>query len=438
MTANKARRARHTVLALVVTVVGLVCAGVLTVAGVRTLEDSKAGRVVGAETTQSQQLPKTSTALVGTVDEDGRLTSLVVMVLNADGLGGSIVSFAPSADSLSGNDKVLRPLGAVLAVEGPDEFRFAAEILTNLSFDVIELVDAQRFTQLITPLGDFPVRLPTGLHDASSGDAWPKGEIVMSAAEAARAVTAVDPSIADWYLEPGRTAVWQAIANRVGAGIGSEQAPPAGVPIASLDDFLRRLFAANVDHRSLTFQVIDDARVADQLPIELARAFGPVAVRAVVAHDRAEVLMVLAAIAPGRMGAPSSAPSFRIVSAFGEDDLAPLELTNADAIKRAIGPLLYLQGNIISVVNRADEAVPDVTVVEVADPSTIPAVTEIYSQLFGPIEVRPATSTIDGIDIVITLGRSYLEWLGSEPATDVAGSLDDETSDTSESTSAAG
>ncbi len=439
MTAIKARRTRNTWLAVVATCVAIVSAVVLSVAGVRTLADSKAGRRAGGQddAVTSQQLPSTPTALVGTVDDDGRLTSLVVLVLDVDGLGGSIVSLSPSADVTSGNADDLRPLNAVLAVDGPEAFRFAVEGLTGLSFDLIELVDEQRFVQLVTPLGDMPVILPTLLFDESSEEEWPQGEVAMSAPAAARAVTAVDPTVADWYLDPGRSAIWRAITDRVGAGIGSAPSGGGGValnPPRTLDDFVNRLFASNLDYRSMTFRALDDQRVADRLQPSLSDAFGVDTVDAVVVHDRAEMLMVVAAIAPGRVGAPSSAPTFRVVTGFGEADLAALGLNNADVTKRVIDGLLFIQVNVVSVSTEVEGTVPEVTQIEVADPTVISVVEKSYASLFGEIEVRSADVVIEGVDIVVTVGRSYLETLRSDLLNDVAGSQDDDSTATSDTT----
>ena len=86
---------------------------------------------------------------------------------------------------------------------------------------------------------------------------------------AARAVTAVDPEIDDWLFEPGRAAIWQAVADRVGAGIGSAApvASDADLPRpADLDSFLDRLFAGPVQYRALSIQPIDAERIAEELP----------------------------------------------------------------------------------------------------------------------------------------------------------------------------
>ena len=134
MTASRSRRRSSTIVALVVSVLALVAVGVFGVIGARTLADSTAGQLADGQklTTPLQRLPFTPTALIGVVDEDGRLTSVAVGVLEPDGVGGSLIVLAASADASSGNNTVLVPLDAELELNGPNAFREAAERLTGL------------------------------------------------------------------------------------------------------------------------------------------------------------------------------------------------------------------------------------------------------------------------------------------------------------------
>lgn len=427
MTAIRQRRTRSTVLSLVASVSALAAVAVLGIAGVRTLADSTVGRRAGGDSVAvaSQRLPFTATALVGVADDTGRLTSAVVMSLEPDGTGGGIVGLAAAADAGSGATDELAPLASVLAVDGATAFLEAAERLTGLSFDVVEVVDQRRFAQLITPLGDLTADFPTDLFDASSGETWEAGETALTGPAAARAITASDSSIADWFMEPGRAAVWQAVADRVGAGIGTAEpvASDVDLPVPStLDQFFDRLFAGPVSFRALSFVTIDEERIDEQLPSELAGAFGRDSVEAVVAHDRAELLMVLGAIAPSRLGAPLEAPSFRVVSAFADADLAELGLNRADVLKQAIDRLLFVKVNIVSVADLPDAEVPETTQIFVSDPEVIAGVEETYGDLFDGVEISVADVLIDGVDIEIRLGRSFLDGLRGDSGDDVAGS----------------
>lgn len=432
MSAIRSRRTRATWLALGASVLAVGLAAALSVVGVDTLADSRAGqRAAGqGDDLPTQRLPYTPTALVGTVDETGRLTTVVVLAIEPDGTGGSIVEIAASADANSGNAATLRPLNAVLQVHGPDVFRLDAEVLTGVSFDVVELVDQRRFAQIVAPLGDLPVNMPIALYDASSGERWEVGQTMMSSTVAARAVTAVDPAVEDWLFEPGRAAVWEAVAERVGAGIGS------AVPVASdadlprppdLDSFLDRLYAGAVQYRALSIRPIGPERIAEELPAELSVAFGAGAVDAVSVHDRAETLIVMGAVAPARVGAPLEAPSFRVVMGFTDAELEAVGVSGSDVLREAINRLLFSQVNVVSVAELPGSTVPEHSTFLVLDDATVEGVREEYEVAFGgDIDVQPATTAIDGIDIELTLGRDFLQEVGAQMASDVSGSTQDD------------
>ncbi len=435
MSAIRTRRRRGTWIALAASVVALIAAAMLTLVGVDTLADSRVGqRAEGqGDDLPTQRLPYTPTALVGTIDDTGRLTSAVVLAIEPDGTGGSIVQLAASADANSGNTGVLMPLNSVLAVDGPDAFRFQAEVLTGVAFDVVELVDERRFTQLISPLGDLPVNMPIALYDASSGEQWPVGESAMPGPVAARAVTAVDPEIEDWLFEPGRGSIWQAIADRVGAGIGSAASVASDNDLprpADLDSFLDRLFAGPVQHRALSIQPIGADRIAEQLPVELEGAFGPGAVDAVSVHDRAEMLIVMGAVAPARVGAPLESPSFRVVMGFTDAELEAAGLTGSDVLRNAVDKLLFSKVNVVSVAQLPGSTVPEHSTFLVVDEGTIDGVRDQYSGAFGDdIEVRAAESAIEGIDIELILGLDFLQEVAANATADVSGSTEDDSAD---------
>jgi hypothetical protein len=207
----------------------------------------------------------------------------------------------------------------------------------------------------------------------------------------------------DAVLEPARLAVWTALAERVGAGIGTALpvAPDVSVPTpADLDSFLNRLYAGPVAARGVLFE----PPAADANP----RAVD------VVVPDRAELLLVFGQIAPARVAAPNPSLTFRIETSFTAADLEDIDANSADVAYGAIRRLLFVQANVVSVVTRSGE-VPEITQAFVADRSRIDVVEDSYPLVFGELEVHPATERIAGVDVVVVLGRSYLEKYGAEP-----------------------
>jgi hypothetical protein len=410
VTASAARRRRNTIVGLVATVMAVVAALALAAVGAATLRDSRAGHNASADTLPELGLPVTPTALVGVVDDAGALTSLVVLVLAPNGAGGSIVVLPATGDSSLGLGDDRFPLDETFAAEGADAFAVAAEALAGISFDVIEVVDAERLADIVTPLGELTVDLPADVVDDAdpARPLFTAGPTTLTPDDVAAVLTARPPEPPGATLDPVRLATWTALAERVGAGIGSALpvAPDVAVPTPrGLDPFLDRLFAGPVAARG----VLTTAPEADANPRGVD----------VVVPDRAELLLVFGQIAPARVSAPNPSLTFRIETSFTEADLEGLEINAADVAYDAIARLLYVQANVVSVVTRSGE-VPDITQAFVAERSRTDIVADNYPLVFGELEVHPATERIAGIDVVVVLGRSYLEQYRSVAPTDIS------------------
>ncbi|HUF98512.1 MAG TPA: hypothetical protein VMM60_10320 [Ilumatobacter sp.] len=390
--------------------------GALAFAGWRTLSTSTAGKRVTVDqfVNANQRLPYTPTAVIGTANEDGRLTSVVVAVIEPDGTGGSLVELSASADTNLGLSDERRPLAATYEMEGPEAFLTGVTSLTTLAFDVVEIVDAGRFAELTAPLGELTVDVPVDVADEETGQNWAAGVARLAPAEAAALVTASSTQLDDWYYDSTRQAVWSAVADRVGAGIGTADpvASDDQLPlITDLDAFLDRLFAGPVEFRSLALQPYSPEVIHEQLPEDLWQAFGIPSIDSVVLHSRGEAALVFATVAPGRVGSPREGERFRVLWGFSEADLEELGINGADATIQAIRRLLFVGGNIISVARIDPSVVPDRTIVAVPQGDVLPTLEEGYVGLFGPVDLRAREIEISGIDVEITLGREFLDQL---------------------------
>jgi hypothetical protein len=397
VTTSARRRRISTLVALVLGVVAIALGALAASVGASAIANSRAGRDVGSRTSPEVAFPVTPTALFAVVDDAGRLTSAAAMVLAPTGVGGSIVPLPATADSSLdlGDDRF--PLAETYAVAGPEAFVAEAENLTAISFDVVEVVDAARLTQIIARLGNLEVDLPTDVIDDDADDFVAEaGRSTLTPSEAADVLTASTAFELDHRLEPARSEVWRAIAARVGAGIGSASAvgPDEVIPTpATPDAFLDRLFAGRVGARSLSFAVPPPER-------------NPRSVDTVVL-DRPEVILVFAQIAPARMAAPNESLTFRLEVGFTDEDLEPFGVNNADIARDVINLMLFGQANVTSV-STEPGSVPEISVADVADPLLLDGVEEGWGVLIGELDVRLAPTKIAGIDATIVLGESYL------------------------------
>jgi hypothetical protein len=403
MTTSAQRRRRSTVIAVAVTVVVLIVAGGITALGAATLANSRAGRNATADELPIVRLPATPTGLIGVLDDAGRLTAMAVAVVDPDGVGGSLVPIAPTADASLGLGDERLPVAETLALEGPEAFRSAVEALTALSFDVIELVDAPRLAALLAPVGPVVAEVPSEvLDDDREEPVAAAGSTRLETADVVEMLTAWSSARADHFNDPGRDAVWAAIAAGVGAGVTTAPSGELTAPRTS-DELLQRLFAGSVGSRPILTTVPDDE--ANPRGVD------------VVVPDRADLLLVFGGIAPGRLGSPNPSHSFRIESALTDAQTATVGSTSTEVLLDVIARLLYVQANVVSVAAPGGEA-PEITQVIVADEAIRATVEELYPLLFGEIEVVPAEQRIEGIDVVLVLGRSYVDFLAAGSVVD--------------------
>ena len=241
---------------------------------------------------------------------------------NRTASAGSIVGWPPRPTPSSGTTRSLAPLDAVLAVDGPDGVPrgggAADRLVVRRGRD--RRSDAASRSS-ITPLGDLPTLFPVAsARRVVRTSTWEAGELTLSSPAAARALTATRPH--DRRLVPragaGRGVAGDRRSGRRRHRFGRRRSPP--IEDARRSRNARRVRATGCSQRRSTpgrssFVAIDENRVDDAAA---RRACAACSARrridAVVAHDRAEMLMVFGAIAPGRLGAPLDAPTFRVVS----------------------------------------------------------------------------------------------------------------------------
>jgi hypothetical protein len=69
---------------------------------------------------------------------------------------------------------------------------------------------------------------------------------------------------------------------------------------------------------------------------------------------------------------------------------------------------VFLSGNVVSV-ETAGTGVPALTIIEVADESQIQETIDAADALLGEADVRVADIVLEGVDVQVILGMSYLE-----------------------------
>jgi hypothetical protein len=413
VTALRRRRRRSTILATSAIILTIAAVVGIAIVGGLTLYHSTDG-VDASDDRPERTFPDTPTGLIAAVDDEGRLASLAVVVVQPSGAGGSIVTVPVSADASSGDGRERLPVAETAQLSGNDSVRREVEILLGLTIDSFVVADRAQLEELLGEVGDIEVDLPVDVTDSAGQRVADAGEQSLDPATAAAVLVARDPSTPAAEQYPAATAVWAGVAAAVGDGIdaggveGFMAAPSTtGAPISTatgegIDVVLSQALSGPLGTRGLESSPISgnkNPRDAD-----------------VVVLDRAEVAFVFGQIAPGNVAAPNPALTFRVESPFDEADLEDSGLTNDELAYRAVSRLLFVRGNVLSVDTTPGD-VPAKTTIEVADESLVAGVRNTRHYL-GPIDVRVAETRIVGVDAVIRLGASYVDFVRDGASSD--------------------
>lgn len=445
MTAIGPRRTRRTIVAATIALGLVIAASVLFTVGVVTLSNSQEGEAVGVDTRPTVSFPPTHNALLAVTDDAGQLTSVVVLTLLPEGQGGSIVTVPVNADATAGFGVQRRPLNEFFDPSDPEGFTAEVEDMLSITIEQSEIVDPAGLAALLEPLGPVQVVLPDAVIDTDAVDTGgssstvpdssvatdtspdgtvPDGTVpdssvapdptagvdgvivtagpqILETPQVVEVLTSIDESVPSYDLHPIDVAMWAAIAQKAPVNV-----PPEPVPV---DELGRPVPPATVtDLATLLFD--GPVGVRDLAVVPASAATNPTGADAVVI-DRADTVLVFAQISPSLVSTPNTGFKMRIEGQYTQDQLATsggLYETNSDLARALIGRLLFLQANIVSV-DTSETGAPEVTIIEVADPALYDETVRAGEILFGPSEVRVATTVIEGVDIVVTLGTSYLD-----------------------------
>lgn len=401
MTAIPERRRRRTVFGVVGALVLFALASTMFGVGIVTLANSKEGEAVGVDERPQVNFPDTPNALLAVEDDDGQLASLVVMTLTPEGRGGSIVPIPVNADSTGGFGLQRRPIDASFDPADVSELTDAVEEMLSISIQRSEVVDAAGLASLLETPDSIQVDLPENVVDADGSIVEPAGSQTLTLAKATEVLVASDPTQPRASTHSTDVAIWEALAATAPVSVSATVSTDAVVAPTAPDtasDLLVRLFQGDVGVRDIaTVAVTEEENPTDA---------------DVVLLDRRDSTLVFAQVSPALVSTPNTGLKVRIVANFTDEDIAStdgLYDSTTDLAIELIGRLLFLSGNVVSV-DTAPTGPPDITVIEVADEQWIESSKEAAGQFFGPAEVRLADTVLEGVDIQVTLGRSYLEY----------------------------
>ncbi len=409
MTALASRRRTRTIAAGLAGVLVLGAAPLLSYYGWDVLRNSKAG--TSASTLPEVGFPSTPTAMLAVVDSQQVVTSLAVLVLApGTGKGGTLVSIPTNTTRAQAFGEPNIAVADSVINGGADGLLSDVESLSSVTLNFNAITKDSDLAALLAPAGSMSVTLPGPvLVPAKAGASttlFAAGATTMSPAQAASVLAANDPSQTSATRLANVRAVWNGLAGAIGQGLN----PPSVGATApnSFGDFLAHFLAGPV-------------QVYNELNTRPITGNGNPDKRDVGALDRSSVVLVMSGLAPGAMIAPNQGQSYRIENGLTDADLKQagvMNVTSADLSRDVVGQLLFVESNVVSVSSAVftldPHKVPDKTIVFTATPLS-DGEAQGLKAFFGDIDFRRPPFTFPLVDVVVVVGRNYLDLVKARP-----------------------
>ncbi|MGA0879410.1 MAG: hypothetical protein ACO3SP_09860 [Ilumatobacteraceae bacterium] len=393
------RRRRNTWVAFGAGLVVMLLLPVTSVVAWRAVRDSKAAREVVALPLRT--IPTTPTALFAVVDESNRLSAVSVLALDTDGAGGGVMVIPVQVAVPGTPEGEPKPLSQVFAEEGAEGLQRTVQNMTNSQLDLVSVTGVDDTGALIARAGTVKVDFLDNVTDSEqevTSLIAEKGPNSFSPIEAAEVLAALNIELEDQRRTPAIRSIWDGIAVAVGTGkLGATPAamiPDVGAQVPpDMMSFMSAMFSGPMTVWQLTARPMDDF---DTNPEGLD----------VYEYDSGEAVMVMASMAPSSM-----VGVFPTLNVHLDSPYADIEVSRQGALR-----LLYMATNVM-LMRQVTDPPPPVTIIRYSDEMD-KSIAESLSLMLGELVFERAVEGIEGIDIQIVLGDSFLEFLKSGAAPD--------------------
>ena len=396
MTAIPSRRHNRTVAAFLCGLLGMVMLPSGLALAANSLLHSTDGDSVDSKNVM--KIPSTPAALLAVVDGNGFVASLQMIALAPGGRGGTIVSIPVGAASVVAAGEAPRRLGDAFLLNGIDGLTTDVEGLLNVTFTAKAAVTEVEMAAMLAGERDVNVEidravntlLPSGIQEI-----LPAGKHTLTSAQVAGILASNQAGAPESDRLPIIKSLWVGIAG-AGLNIATTTTEVMGTattlaPALTVQDFLQRTLTGEVQ----VWQFAANAIPEGELNPTNSDMY---------ALDKAEVIMVVASVAPSSVSSLYAAINVQIDSAF----------TDATITREAVLRLSILGVNVVLVREVTGEPVAE-TVVQYSD-DPVRAEVESYSSIFGPLTPKRVTQQVEGVDARIVLGTNFRDFIAGQPS----------------------
>lgn len=342
------------------------------------------------------KIESTPVALLATVNASSEVTSINVIALSGDNLGGTIISLPAKtmAEVLEGEE----PRRIADSYLGLDASAFVADVegLLDVSFSAVGILGRAELANLLKPIGPAELLLDSDVRntefDGATRTVAKLGRAVVETATLVDILLARQTDQIEAERFNHQKSVLTAIGNTVGLGIKFETEETSLGSLTDINSFFQRLISGPIQVWQFAATSVPGGELNPN-SVDMYRL------------DNAEVTMIMASVAPTSITGTGVAGqlSVQIDSPF-----------NNPVVSREIVRRLLAKGLNVALVREVPGPPPDVTQILYVDQNVLGGVEDLVSYI-GDVTAARTSERAQGIDVQIVIGATFAVFLEGNP-----------------------
>ena len=342
------------------------------------------------------KIPSTPVAMLATVNASSEVTSINVIALSGNSLGGTIISLPAKsmAEVLDGEE----PRRVSDSYNKGDASAFVADVegLLDVTFTTAAILERANLVELFQPIGPAEILLDSDVRNTEPDGALRTvtklGRATVETATLVDILLARETDQTEAERFNHQKSVLTAVANTVGLGLKLEPPVSTVAPPTDFNSFFQRLISGPIQVWQFAATAVPGG---DSNPNSLD----------MYRLDSAEVTMIMASVAP------TSKTSSKFTGQLSVQIDSPF---NNAVVSRELVRRLMAKGLNIALVREVPGPPQEVTKLLYVDGNVLTGVEDLAS-FIGEVSAGRTNERAQGIDVQIIIGSTFAKFLESNP-----------------------
>ena len=354
------------------------------------------GNGTNVNNVKTLKIPSTPVAMLATVNASSEVTSINVIALSGNSLGGTIISLPAKsmAEVLDGEE----PRRVSDSYNKGDASAFVADVegLLDVTFTTAAILERANLVELFQPIGPAEILLDSDVRNTEPDGALRTvtklGRATVETATLVDILLARETDQTEAERFNHQKSVLTAVANTVGLGLKLEPPVSTVAPPTDFNSFFQRLISGPIQVWQFAATAVPGG---DSNPNSLD----------MYRLDSAEVTMIMASVAP------TSKTSSKFTGQLSVQIDSPF---NNAVVSRELVRRLMAKGLNIALVREVPGPPQEVTKLLYVDGNVLTGIEDLAS-FIGEVSAGRTNERAQGIDVQIIIGATFAKFLEGNP-----------------------